>query len=79
MTRETETVFKAIVTNTLSNPKNIQIQWILSDGIIILNGNQIEKCGIIQPNSQCISKLLVFVTESTELGKNQVKVRVIYD
>lgn len=76
ITRGEEVVIKAEV-KALSDVKNLKISWQIPEG---LEASEKEKdCGNLEPNSSCISEILVKSSLLTELGKNEVKVLVSYE
>lgn len=79
ITRKNSIRLKASVVNMFSDNKTISLRWVLPSGFSLESDNEIYECGIVEPNNSCVSEISVFVSETAELGKNQIKVVVDYE
>lgn len=78
ITRGSNFVLKATVTNTFSTSKTIKIRWELPEGFSI-SPDKFYACSNVDSGNTCISEITVMTTSSTGLGKSQIRVVVDHD
>jgi uncharacterized repeat protein (TIGR01451 family) len=79
ITRGEEVVLKAYATNIGSlKAKNVVVNWQLPYGFEIIS-DSLENCGDLEPESNCISEIIVKSSLNTVLGINDAKVVVNYE
>jgi hypothetical protein len=70
---------KAYARNTGSAPAfNLEIEWILPDGFLILSGSGSIVCEQLAPGTSCWNNITAAASLSSSLGLNDIMVRVSY-
>jgi len=77
ITRGEKTELRAIATNVGRKETKLTLRWNLPPGFI--TDETIKNCGVLLPNSSCISEIPVETILSSETGKNEIEVEAIYD
>lgn len=57
---------------------DVSIEWILPDGFVILSGSGSVNCQEVAPKTSCWNNLTATVSLSSNLGLNDIRVRVSY-